>query len=136
MCVLLSNLLDIHNYCPFYRWLNWGQGRKTFTQGHTACKWHGKNPPGFSASESPRLAMLLHGLSVNGFLRINALLWKSQPPYTKTDGLWCSSPMKKAQDIGSWGWLVQNVQKSKSILASLRYLSNRGGTTLISVTGQ
>ena len=44
--------------------------------------------------------------------------------------------MKKAQNIGSWGWLVQNVQKSKNILASLRYLSNGGGTILISVTGQ
>lgn len=26
---------------------------------------------------------------------------------------------KKAQNIGSWGWLVQSVEKSKNILALL-----------------
>lgn len=138
--IILFNPPDIYNYPPFYRWLNWGwESLKNSSKFMQLLSDRAKHSPGLSASEPPLLMTLLqHCLSVSGFLWLNGFLWRSQPPHMKTDGPWCPSTMgeKKAQNMGSWGWFVQNVENLKIHGFTFRYLSNRGGTTLISVIGQ
>lgn len=127
-CIILFNPPDIHNYPPFYRWLNRGwESLRNLPKVTQLVSDRAKVSPGLSASEPPLLTTLLRCLSMNEFLWISGLLWRSQLPRMKTDGPWCqdhgdvTTREKKIKGTkhGEMRVISSKCRKSKNTLALL-----------------